>query len=235
MTILNWSIDFPAQAQDAAHGQCRLGKMACSDSIATILGAGYLNQIVNPNNVSQSGLPSQSYFPLPYDQWLISYNGGAGLFNMSISASGVLSLLQAANGFISVPISLSQFLGMYAAPILLVPAAGAGSLIVVDSIELILKYGSAALANGGVVAAQYDSTVDGAGVQATNSEAAADFFVTASNTYLFSRIFGNTVGALPWSTTANKGIYLSNQTAPFITGTGSSFVANVHFHTILGV
>ncbi len=128
----------------------------------------------------------------------------------------------------SVAITAAQFNGMYAAPVLLVPAPGVNKLIVLDRMELVQTYGSAAFAAGGVVAAQYGATVNGAGVGASSTEAAATFFVTASNTYLFN----GAVGAKPFTTTVNLGLYLSNLTGAFTTGTGSSFVAKVHYHVI---
>ena len=133
--------------------------------------------------------------------------------------------------YASVAVSAAEFNGMYAAPKLLVAAPGANMLLVVEQVELVMTYGAAAFASGGVVAVQYDSTVQGAGVLATNSEAAADFFATASTTFLFSGAFGNTVGALPFSTSVNKGLYLSNPTGAFTTG-DSTFVAKVHYRII---
>jgi len=127
----------------------------------------------------------------------------------------------------SVALTAAQFNGMYAAPVLLVPAPGAGKLLVLDRMELVQTYGSAAFAAGGVVGVQYDSTVNGAGVKASNTEAAADYQVTASTTYLFN----GAVGAAPFSTTANKGLYLSNATAAFTTG-DSTFIAKLHYHVI---
>jgi hypothetical protein len=127
----------------------------------------------------------------------------------------------------SVAITAAQFNGMYAAPKLLIAAPGANKLIVVDRMELIMTYVSANYAAGGVVAAQYDSTVHGAGVLATNSEAAADFQAAASTTFVFN---GSTVLA-PFSTSVNKGLYLSNATAAFTTG-DSTFVCKVHYRIV---
>ena len=94
-----------------------------------------------------------------------------------------------------------------------------------------MTFVSADYAAGGVVAAQYDSTAHGAGVYATNSEAAADFFAAASTTFNFISTSGNTVGALPFSTTVNKGLYLSNLTQPFTTG-DSTFIAKIYYRII---
>jgi hypothetical protein len=117
---------------------------------------------------------------------------------------------------------------MYAAPYLLLAAPGANEMIIVDSIAIVMTYGSAAFASGGVVAAQYDSTADGAGVIASTTEAAADFFATAST------VFKLNAGAVlaPFTTCANKGLYLSNVTGAFTTGTGSAFIVKVYYHVI---
>lgn len=156
-------------------------------------------------------------------------SGTAGL--VVDSGYNVNNVLQ----YASVAITAAEFNGMYAAPKLLVAAPGANKLLVVDRLELIQTYGSAAFASGGAVAAQYDSTAHLAGVLATNTEAAADFAVTASTTYAFNGVAGDTVGALPFSTTVNKGLYLSNDTGAFTTGTGSAFVAKVHYRIVATV
>lgn len=233
MAILNWKVQFPDQVQDSGGEQTRLCTLACSDALGTVVGAGYLNQIVSvPANQGFAPNPNLGYQPLPQDMWFIYYSGGAGMFSVSIN-SGVITLVPVvqSNGFVSVAITAAEFNGMYAAPKLLVAAPGNNKLIIVDQMQLVMTFGSADFAAGGVVAAQYDSTVDGAGVLATNSEAAADFFAAASTVFTLSRISGNTVGALPFSTTVNKGIYLSNATQAFTTG-NSTFVANINYHVI---
>lgn len=154
----------------------------------------------------------------------------AGDINGSIGADsgiGSINVLQ----YAKVSITAAQFNGMYAAPVLLVAAPGANKLISIQRMDLVMTFVSADYAAGGVVAAQYDSTAHGAGVNASTSEAAADFFAAASTTFQFGGISGNTVGALPFSTTVNKGIYLSNLTQAFTTG-DSTWVAHVFYHVI---
>jgi hypothetical protein len=90
-----------------------------------------------------------------------------------------------------------------------------------------MTYVSANYAAGGVVAGQYDSTVHGAGVAATNTEAAADFFAAASTTF----VFNGATALAPFSTSVNKGLYLSCATADFTTG-DSTFVAKIHYRII---
>ncbi len=129
--------------------------------------------------------------------------------------------------YASVAVTAAEFNGMYAAPKLILAAAGANTMIVVDQMELVMTYVSANYAAGGVVAAQYDNTVHGAGVLATNSEAAADFQAAASTVFKFN---GSVVLA-PFSTCANKGLYLSNATGAFTTG-DSPFVVKLHYRII---
>lgn len=133
--------------------------------------------------------------------------------------------------FASVPITAAQFNGAYAAPFVLVAAPGANKMISVEKMELVMTYVSANYAAGGVVFAQYDSTANGAGVKATNTEAAADFFAAASSTFQFLGTSGNTVGVLPFTTTVNKGLYLSNATQAFTTG-DSTWVAKIYYRVI---
>jgi len=127
----------------------------------------------------------------------------------------------------SVAITAAQFKALYSAPKLLIAAPGANKLIVIHRMELVMTYVSADYTANGVVAAQYDSTVHGAGVPATNTEAAADFFASASTTFVFN---GSTTLA-PFSTSVNKGLYLSCATADFTTG-DSTFVCKIQYRIV---
>ena len=129
--------------------------------------------------------------------------------------------------YATVAISAAEFNGMYAAPKLLIAAPGANKQIIVDQMALAMTYVSANYAAGGVVAAQYDSTVHGGGVLATATEAAADFQAAASTTFRFA----GSLAIAPFSTTVNKGIYLSNATGAFTTG-DSTFVAHLWYRVI---
>jgi hypothetical protein len=133
--------------------------------------------------------------------------------------------------YASVAVSAAEFNGAYAAPKLLIAAPGANKMIIVDRMEMVMTFVSAAYAGGGVVFAQYDSTANGAGVKATNTEAAADFFAVASSVFSFLGTSGNTVGVLPFTTCANKGLYLSNATGAFTTG-DSTWVVKIHYRII---
>jgi hypothetical protein len=129
--------------------------------------------------------------------------------------------------YAAVPITAAEFNGMYAAPKLLVAAAGANTLLVLDRVVLAMTYDSAAYAAGGVAHVQYDSTANGAGVIASTTLAAAAFQDTASTTYSFNA----GVVEYPFATTVNKGLYLSNITGAFTTG-DSDMVAHVWYKVI---
>jgi len=129
--------------------------------------------------------------------------------------------------YTTVAISAAEFNGMYAAPKLLLAAGGANTLQVLKQCQLVMTYVSANYAAGGVAAIQYDSTINGAGVIASTTIAAASFQAAATTTFTFNP----GVVLLTGSTTINKGLYLSNITGAFTTG-DSTFVAHLWYATI---
>ncbi len=129
--------------------------------------------------------------------------------------------------YTTVAISAAEFNGMYAAPKALLAAGGANTLQVLKQCQLVMTYVGANYAAGGVAAIQYDSTVNGAGVIASTTLAAATFQAAASTTFTFNP----GVVALTHSTCVNKGLYLSNITGAFTTG-DSTFVAHLWYATI---
>jgi hypothetical protein len=129
--------------------------------------------------------------------------------------------------YTTVAITAAQFNGMYASPKLLVAAGGANTLLVLEQLQLAMTYVSANYAAGGVAAVQYDSTANGAGVIASSTLSAATFQAAASTTFTMN----SGVVPLPFATTVNKGLYLSNITGAFTTG-DSTFVAHVWYRVI---
>jgi len=145
-----------------------------------------------------------------------------------LSFSGTaLNVASTSLQYASVAISSAEFLGMFAAPKLLVAAPGANNLIVVDQMVLGLTFNTVAYAAGGIVAAQYDLTANGLGVLASSGEAAADFYAAASSSF---RSNGDTSVA-PFLTSVNKGLYLSNKTAAFTLG-NSALKAHVWYRIV---
>jgi hypothetical protein len=129
--------------------------------------------------------------------------------------------------YAAVAISAAEFNGMYAAPKVLVAAPGANKLLVLDKVQLLMTYGTAAYAAGGVAAVQYDVTANGAGVIASTTLAAATFQATASTGWNFNA----GVVAETFTTCVNKSLALSNITGAFTTG-DSPMVAHVWYKII---
>lgn len=117
--------------------------------------------------------------------------------------------------YAEVDMTAAQWNGMYAAPYLLVAAPGANKIIVVDKVVLNMTFVSAEYADGGVVNAQYDSTVHGAGSPATATVAAATINGYAAST---GNLLTGALSSVAFTAMANKGLYLSNATAAFTTG-----------------
>lgn len=162
----------------------------------------------------------------------VALSGDATIINtgaLTIANNAVTSAKLAATirKYATVAITAAEFNGMYAAPKLLLAAQGADTLIVLDQLQLAMTYGAAAYADGGVAAVQYDSTANGAGVIASSTLAAAVFQAAASTTFTMNA----GIVALPFATTVNKGLYLSNITGAFTTG-DSDFVAHLWYRVI---
>ncbi len=159
-------------------------------------------------------------------------SGDATLTNAGVLAIGANKVLSSMispliRKYVAVPITAAEFNGMYAAPKLLLAAGGANTLLVLDQLQLAMTYVSANYAAGGVAAVQYDSTANGAGVIASTTLSAATFQAAASTTFTMN------AGVVPltFTTTVNKGLYLSNITGAFTTG-DSTFVAHLWYRTI---
>jgi hypothetical protein len=162
----------------------------------------------------------------------VAMSGDTTISNAGVVAIGANKVLSSMISplvlkYAAVPITAAEFNGMYDAPKLLVAAGGADTLLVLEQLQLAMTYGAAAYAAGGVAAVQYDSTVHGAGVLASTTKAAAVFQATASTVFTFNA----GVVDLPFATTVNKGLYLSNLTGAFTTG-DSDMVAHIWYRTV---
>ncbi len=162
--------------------------------------------------------------------------GDITLSNTGVTAIGANKVLSSmisplVEKYVAVPMTAAQFKAIYSAPFVMIAAQGANTLIVLKRAVIAMTYVSADYAAGGVVGFQYDSTVHGGGVAASNTEQAADFFAAASTSFAFNGEAGNTVAIAPFTTTVNKAIYLSCLTADFTTG-DSTFVVHLWYSVI---
>lgn len=150
----------------------------------------------------------------------VAMSGDATIDNtgaLTIASGAVTSAKTAATlmQYAETDLTAAQFNGMYATPVQLVAAPGANKMIIVDKVVLNMTFVSAQYAAGGVVAAQYDSTANGAGSAASGTIAAATVNGYAASTGI---MVDGALSSVAFTAAVNKGIYLSNQTAAFTTG-----------------
>jgi len=198
-------------------------RMVTTDSLSTVGSLNYiLNQAANiviANNGAFSWLPN--------DVVLVSGSDGFSLFNISSNFNSLVLVGSGAQQ-VSIPLTAVQIDGMYAAPVLVLPAPAAGSLNLVTSATLNLSYGGTVFAAGGAIAVQYKNTVHGAGVLATGTISAATLIAATANTTL---VFPAAASVLSANAIVQP-LYLSNDTAAFTGGTGSTAVLNVVYRNI---
>lgn len=152
----------------------------------------------------------------------------------NIAQSGVISSVQ---GVAQVTLSAASLIAMYTTPvaILLAPAAGVG--IVVDEILFEMKATATAFTGGGIVTFQYGVTAHGAGTLVHSGSIPASVVNAGAA--------GNTLTLLGPATAANgttipndgttaSGLYISNATAVFATGTGTAIVTVYYSLVTLG-
>lgn len=131
--------------------------------------------------------------------------------------------------YVAVPMTAAEWNGMYAAPFVLVAAGAAGTEHRVHSVEIEVNFSGAQFGNGGVTNVQYDSTVNGAGVAASGTIAAATVQAWAADATI--GVAGASANGAASAKVA-KGLYLSNQTAAFDTGDTTTFVVHLWYSTI---
>ncbi len=206
------------------------------------IGSSMTAQLANSGNMKLVS----DWLPLQYDCLTLLWDGTYWNELSRGKSSGAVSTASLADASVTVAklgpavmveatgtLSQTQINGMSVTPVVLVAAQGAGTLIVVDEIELLHSYSTAAYANGGDVSIQYTtsaapvSVLDVAVITAT---ASANFILKPSASYTSS---ASTSSATDLSTSANKGVEITNATAPFITGNAANiFKYRVRYHVI---
>lgn len=132
------------------------------------------------------------------------------------------AFLAGLNGVRHAKISLTaaQINGMYAAPVVVIAAPGSGKAISIVKAQFVITRTATAFADGGAAIIQYDSTVNGGGTQACDSTIASTVITGAAGAS--HTIRNGAVTSDSTATIVNKGIYISNDTAAFTTGTGTA-------------
>jgi hypothetical protein len=230
---------FVGNASNVATGVAMSGDIGIVASGETAIQAGV---IVNADVNAAAAIAYSKLAALPSAQILV---GSAGNVATAVAMSGDVaisntgattiqagavesSMLDAAVlQYASVTMSAAEFNGAYATPHLLVAAPGADLLLILEQAQFVMTYGGAAFANGGTAAIQYDDTANGAGVIASTTLANTVWQATADTTFTMNA----GVVALPFATTVNTGLYFSNISGAFDTGT-SDFVVHLWYRVI---
>lgn len=121
-----------------------------------------------------------------------------------------------------IALTAAQINGMYAAPVILIAAPGTGKTVAVNKVIFSITRSSTAFASGGAAIIQYDSTVNGGGTQSCDSTLASTVITGAAGTS--NSIRNGAIISDSTATIVNKGIYISNATGAFTTGTGTATV-----------
>lgn len=129
---------------------------------------------------------------------------------------------------IAVSLTAAQLLAMYAAPIAVV-AVVPGKAIIVDAVEFDITRTSTAFANGGVVNVQYASTANGAGTK-IHADIGTSVVTGAAGRTITARI-PLVQSDIATASITGIGLFISNATGAFITGTGVATVV-VHYHLV---
>lgn len=128
-------------------------------------------------------------------------------------------------------LSQSDIVGMYATPVTLIPAPGAGRCVVVDEVELFHSYATAAYTGGEDILLQYNTT-------AANVITMDKTIVTATSSlasYARPTVYVSTSSDTGFSLTANanKAVEITNGTAAFSAGDAANVIKyRITYHVI---
>jgi hypothetical protein len=149
-------------------------------------------------------------------------------------ANGVISTIAAIRS-VSVTLSAAQINGMFAAPVLVLPAAGPGTVILPSRILLNAVFGSAAFTGGGNVALYYGATSPP--VSVASLTLVAPVLTSFSSNQILPGLgsSGSAAGIVTSALAVNQGLYVSNATGPFSGGAGCSVILTVQYQILSGV
>ena len=129
---------------------------------------------------------------------------------------------------VQVSLTAAQIKGMAAAPVVIIPAV-AGKAIILDDMVLDLTGTATQFDNGGVVNLQYKNTATGAGTT-LHADIDASVVTGATGRILTKRI-AKDLSSIATADITGIGVYISNKTAAFDTGTGTA-VVTARYHLV---
>ena len=141
-------------------------------------------------------------------------------FNRVTRGAGLVGALGFNSGLIErreiIPLTAAQILGMFATPVNLIAAPGAGKVILVDKILFEVIRTATVFANGGAVSFVYSG---GAVTPVTGTVAAA---IVNGGAGIVQQQLGPAVLAAGTVVPVNTGVDITNATGAFTAGTGTA-------------
>jgi hypothetical protein len=192
-----------------------------ADAQATVAASGYFNQNTSGTAIAYNGV-AVDIVTGDYVKVYSSADSSLVTYRLTNTSGVITTSFVGGTVTLTPTVSLTQFLAAYATPLLVAAAPGAGLVYTNVRAVISMVYGSAQLANGGDSYIQYTSTANGAGPMATSSVSGTGIAaLTASSAWAYGS--GATTASPATPTVTNAGLYLTNASAPFITGTGATF------------
>ncbi len=176
-----------------------------------------------PKNSGTGGLMVDSGFSVPASDASANSSATTIAVPMSSNGSGVLSFANTAIRYAAGSFTLAQILAAYTTPLTIIPAPGAGFMVVIQQFVLELVYGSAGYAGGGAAYLQYGSTAHGTNYATPVAGIPAAVFTGLSASLAIQALGNiNTTSGLVTSVAANAPISYTNATAVFTSGSGGT-------------
>lgn len=185
-------------------------RIVSTDTLAVVSALGY----ITAQKAAIASLINGVFQWKTDDTVLISYSGGSGFFTYDAAND---ALVVAGAGVTQVLVTSAQIKTMYDTPVLMIPAPGATKQIVLTRIVGTYLFSAAQYTAGGAIGLERGNAAHLAGPAASNTLAGATFDAyAASNNFELTPDNTDTVANI-----IGAGVYLSNDTADFATGSGT--------------
>ena len=208
-----------------------------TDSLALVSAPGYITSQASAIYTANSGdfewLYSDVVLVWSQNQTTTPYSSSWGLFTINNTFTGLNPFPGSQSLTANVTLTAAEVIAAYATPQLLIAAPGTGNAIFVSSAQIVTTV-STAFTAGGVGNVQYGATVHGAGYGALDTTTPTAE-ITAASSQIYTQYGLPTTTVSTFADVANLGIYFSNATQAFATGTGSTVAFNLQYTIISGV